>query len=905
MLQSQTLDQTQGSLREKGQDAGAPDDGPVELTEELKAAIIKQVEFYCSDANLPSDKNLLKQFRKDANGWVPLKIFANFRKVRALTKDQQQLAESLRASKHIVISDDAKKLRRVVPVPQYDVVEIQRRTIVVESLPCSPTIEGVTAVFQRYGQVNLVRICTKESKGKLPEWLTSAAGAAGLHSSAGGAAVSDTPHAYVEFAREEDAIMAVAALHDTDGWRPLGIEVRHLVFPCSDASERTVPRSDNCAAAKQKQQTSLRRWNSTGGVVDSRSQPMTMGASTKPSPPTAAMRPTGPISHPQQQHRSFTLGGSAAPRCPPMDPPGADRMPNSISSSGVHTDSIPSLAPPPRKGLYVPPARRQLGQAGSTSSAASVQGLAPAATPLPLARSSSLGNAAPTQSSALPDLTPADSAPTCVRAASRPPLVPSLARSSMSAACPSVALCPKEETCDSISSPTTCSSPARSCVMSDTPSHLGAAPGVSTAAPPASERQLAPKFMAAHPLPPCKQSAVPRPRQAAASGRQQAPYLLPHSNRAPIMLVSSASSTSLASQQSAASTASKALPFEICSSASRCDLFVEDSMLGSYIDHILQESHLATNLPLVSIQHQTAMRSPSPSVHSSCNGLDGHGSEQTHHTEDSSKAEADQAADSATEDEELHRFQQALHAASSTLPGRAHIQAQKCRAQAAAAAAVRAAKEAANSASSPHLWRAGVRHGKIEDAPSSHAPPATCASEVALRARPAVATEQACNLVEASSCRTHDASPSSLSCAAASVSDAASVNASEKQPSIVAMNKAAAQSTSGKPVSVPPPAQAAGPGQVLPLDTKTRSTVRHNKDHATWAAATPDSRAMSAAPLSADQSPSSSAKPGPQRVAPLAATATAVHVHIAAGPQPGRGFAGRARRAETPQVQAH
>ncbi|KAJ9530983.1 hypothetical protein QJQ45_028870 [Haematococcus lacustris] len=324
MLQSQTLDQTQGSLREKGQDAGAPDDGPVELTEELKAAIIKQVEFYCSDANLPSDKNLLKQFRKDANGWVPLKVFANFRKVRALTKDQQQLAESLRASKHIVISDDAKKviaLRRVVPVPQYDVVEIQRRTIVVESLPCSPTIEGVTAVFQRYGQVNLVRICTKESKGKLPEWLTSAAGAAGLHSSAGGAAVSDTPHAYVEFAREEDAIMAVAALHDTDGWRPLGIEVRHLVFPCSDASERTVPRSDNCAAAKQKQQTSLRRWNSTGGVVDSRSQPMTMGASTKPSPPTAAMRPTGPISHPQQQHRSFTLGGSAAPRCPPIDPP--------------------------------------------------------------------------------------------------------------------------------------------------------------------------------------------------------------------------------------------------------------------------------------------------------------------------------------------------------------------------------------------------------------------------------------------------------------------------------------------------------------------------------------------------------------------------------------------------------
>lgn len=32
--------------------------------------------------------------------------------------------------------------------------------------------ESVTALFARFGTVKLVRICSKESKGKLPSWLT-------------------------------------------------------------------------------------------------------------------------------------------------------------------------------------------------------------------------------------------------------------------------------------------------------------------------------------------------------------------------------------------------------------------------------------------------------------------------------------------------------------------------------------------------------------------------------------------------------------------------------------------------------------------------------------------------------------------------------------------------------------
>lgn len=42
---------------------------PQTLTEELRAEIVRQVEFYFSDANLPTDDFMLKQIRRTAEGW--------------------------------------------------------------------------------------------------------------------------------------------------------------------------------------------------------------------------------------------------------------------------------------------------------------------------------------------------------------------------------------------------------------------------------------------------------------------------------------------------------------------------------------------------------------------------------------------------------------------------------------------------------------------------------------------------------------------------------------------------------------------------------------------------------------------------------------------------------------------
>ncbi|GAX77133.1 hypothetical protein CEUSTIGMA_g4579.t1 [Chlamydomonas eustigma] len=176
------------------------------VTPQLLASILKQVEFYFSDANLPTDKKLLKQIKKEPNGYVPIKVFANFRKVRALTRDPGVIASAIKDSKGLNISEAGSSVRRVIPVPEYNVEDMQRRILVVENLPAAPTIEMVTEAFEQYGKIKVVRICL-ESKGKLPYWLTAGCIRPHLH------------HAYVEFEDEECAVEAAAAVYPQEDWR--------------------------------------------------------------------------------------------------------------------------------------------------------------------------------------------------------------------------------------------------------------------------------------------------------------------------------------------------------------------------------------------------------------------------------------------------------------------------------------------------------------------------------------------------------------------------------------------------------------------------------------------------------------------------------------------------------------
>lgn len=75
---------------------------------QLYASILKQMEFYFSDAALSKDRFLCQLIGKDP--YVPLDIFLTFNKIKALTDNTGDIARALRGSSRLEISEDATKV---------------------------------------------------------------------------------------------------------------------------------------------------------------------------------------------------------------------------------------------------------------------------------------------------------------------------------------------------------------------------------------------------------------------------------------------------------------------------------------------------------------------------------------------------------------------------------------------------------------------------------------------------------------------------------------------------------------------------------------------------------------------------------------------------------------------------
>ncbi|KAK7202599.1 hypothetical protein BZA70DRAFT_223743, partial [Myxozyma melibiosi] len=77
--------------------------------------ILKQVEFYFSDQNLPRDKFLWKTTSAN-DGWVPISTIANFARMRRFQPFEEVVA-ALRESKELLeVDEEGTKVRRKVPI---------------------------------------------------------------------------------------------------------------------------------------------------------------------------------------------------------------------------------------------------------------------------------------------------------------------------------------------------------------------------------------------------------------------------------------------------------------------------------------------------------------------------------------------------------------------------------------------------------------------------------------------------------------------------------------------------------------------------------------------------------------------------------------------------------------------
>jgi len=83
--------------------------------------IIRQVEYYFGDFNLPRDKFLNEEIKND-DGWVSMDVMLKFKRLAELSQDKAEIVEALKKSKAnlMKISEDGLKIRRdpAIPLPE-------------------------------------------------------------------------------------------------------------------------------------------------------------------------------------------------------------------------------------------------------------------------------------------------------------------------------------------------------------------------------------------------------------------------------------------------------------------------------------------------------------------------------------------------------------------------------------------------------------------------------------------------------------------------------------------------------------------------------------------------------------------------------------------------------------------
>lgn len=187
----------------------------VVLTDDLRDKIIKQVEYYFSDENLPTDKYMMSMMKKNKKGFVPIGVIASFRKMKKLIQDKSVISVALRKSSLLVVSSDGMKVKRRHPLPSSEVKDPKLCTVLVENLPEDHSKENIQRLFSEAG--NIKNICIHDpqavedlKKGSKTEKL-----------------LSGKLHALVEYDTEEAAEKAVATLNNEDDWRN-GMRVKLL-----------------------------------------------------------------------------------------------------------------------------------------------------------------------------------------------------------------------------------------------------------------------------------------------------------------------------------------------------------------------------------------------------------------------------------------------------------------------------------------------------------------------------------------------------------------------------------------------------------------------------------------------------------------------------------------------------
>jgi len=92
--------------------------------------IIRQIEYYFGDFNLPRDKFLQEETKLD-DGWVAMETMLKFKRLADLSKDQAEIIAAIKLSKAglIEVAEDGSKIRRDPSIPLPENTEASRKAL--------------------------------------------------------------------------------------------------------------------------------------------------------------------------------------------------------------------------------------------------------------------------------------------------------------------------------------------------------------------------------------------------------------------------------------------------------------------------------------------------------------------------------------------------------------------------------------------------------------------------------------------------------------------------------------------------------------------------------------------------------------------------------------------------------
>ncbi|KAL1555860.1 la-related protein 6A-like [Salvia divinorum] len=200
---------------------------PAVLTDDLRRQIIKQVEYYFSDENLPTDKFMLKQVTRNVEGFVSIGVVASFRKMKKLTRDTSLIVAALKESTFLVVSSNGKMVKRLHPLPLAEIKDPMVCTVLVENLPEDHSVNNLHRLFGEAGTIKNITVrdphdVIDSKKCTMAEKL-----------------ISRKLHALVEYDTVEAAEKAVTTLNNEQDWR-YGLRVKLLKQPNNPGQKKKV-----------------------------------------------------------------------------------------------------------------------------------------------------------------------------------------------------------------------------------------------------------------------------------------------------------------------------------------------------------------------------------------------------------------------------------------------------------------------------------------------------------------------------------------------------------------------------------------------------------------------------------------------------------------------------------------